>query len=585
MGHSANLTGESMVTTHPRISRYLPLALLYLPIACTGQVGEAPSGPGSEPGTAGGTGAVGGTPPATPGGPKGPDGKPTGPTPAACTGVNVGASPVRRMTHVEYNNAIADLLGDKSAPAKGFPQDNQSGLFNNTAAVQSVPPLLAEGYLNTAAQLAERADVKALAGCDTAATSCVSDFIQKFGRRAFRRPLQPAEAQRLQQVYDGAKAKSDADTGMRAVVASVLMAPQFLYYFEVGGQDSGTAGVKKLTPFEVAARLGSLLWASLPDNALLDAAAAGQLNTREQVATQVTRMLKDPRARVATNVFYEQWFGVNELETANKDTMLYPQFGELRASMREETVRFLNHVIWEGDGKLSTLLSAPFSFVDARLAALYGVPAPAGQGFQRVSLDPAMRGGILTQASLLSGFSGMIETSPFKRGAMLRTRILCQDLPAPPADVPPLPEQKAGQTNRQRAEEHTKSAACFSCHKMIDGLGFGLEQYDVIGQTRTMEHGLPVDSRGDVTGTTDIDGKFNGGAELARLLAKSAQVRDCAPTQWLRYALSRHEAAEDACSLQQLKTSFATSDGNLRDLLLAVTQTDAFLHYRRPEGP
>jgi hypothetical protein len=489
------------------------------------------------------------------------------------------------MTHVEYNNAVADLLGDKSQPAKAFPDDNQSGLFNNTAAVQSVPPLLAEGYLNSAAQLAEAVNVAQLLGCDLAAASCVPDFIQRFGRRAYRRPLQPAEGQRLQQVYDNARTKADAQTGVRAVVAAVLVAPQFLYYFEAGGQDSGTPGVKKLAPFEVAARLGSFLWASLPDDQLLDAAAAGQLSTREQVLAQAQRMLKEPRARAATNVFYEQWFGVNELATANKDATLFPNFGDLRASMREETVRFVNHVIWEADGKLATLLSAPFSFVDARLAALYGVPAPTGAGFQRVSLDPAVRAGILTQASLLSGFSGMVETSPFKRGAMVRTRILCQDLPAPPNDVPPLPEPKAGQSNRERAEQHTKAQSCASCHNMIDGLGFGLEQYDVIGQARTMDRGLPLDTSGEVTATSDIDGKFNGGAELARLLAKSEQVRDCAPTQWLRYALARHETAEDACSLQQLKGSFATSGGNLRDLVLALTQTDAFLHYRRPDGP
>jgi hypothetical protein len=490
------------------------------------------------------------------------------------------------MTHVEYDNAIADLLGDKSQPARQFPDDNQGGLFNNTAAVQSVPPLLAEGYLNAAAQLAERVNVRDLLGCDPAVAGCVTDFIQRFGRRAYRRPLLPTEGQRLQQVFDSARTKADAETGARAVVASVLVAPQFLYYFEAGGQDSGTPGVKKLAPFELAARLGSLLWASLPDNELLDAAASGQLATREQVLAQAQRMLKDPRARSATNVFYEQWFGVNELDTANKDSMLFPQFtAELRASMREETIRFVNHVVWEADGKLATLLSAPFSFVDARLAAVYGVPAPGGPGFQKVSLDPALRAGVLTQASLLAGFSGMVETSPFKRGAWVRTRLLCHELPAPPNDVPPLPEQKAGVSNRERAQEHTKSAACSACHKLIDGLGFGLEQYDVIGQTRTMDRGLPVDSSGEVIDTRDIDGKFNGGAELAKLLARSEQVRDCAPTQWLRYALARHEAPEDACSLQQLKGSFATSGGSLRELVLAATQTDAFLHYRRPDGP
>jgi hypothetical protein len=152
----------------------------------------------------------------------------------------------------------------------------------------------------------------------------------------------------------------------------------------------------------------------------------------------------------------------------------------------------------------------------------------------------------------------------------------------PPNEVPPLPELKEGISNRQRAEMHTSNATCRSCHQLIDGLGFGFEQYDAIGRVRTMDHGLPVDTSGEVT-ATDVDGKFKGGVELAKRLAGSAQVRDCAPTQWLRYALARPAVDQDACSLQQLKSSFAASGGSLKDLLLALTQTDAFLHYRRPE--
>lgn len=582
-----------MATTcrHKTLSRYLPLALLYLPIACVGQVSSGPGAttPDERTGGSGGSGTGGsgtggsGTGGSGTGGIGGAGG--TGGVSADCSRVNVGPSHLRRLTHAEYNNAIADLLGDKSQPANAFPDDTQGGLFKNTATVQTVPPLLAEGYLNSAATLAERVNIRTLAGCDFAAAGCVGDFIQRFGRRAYRRPLQPAEGQRLQQLYDGVRTKADVETGVRAVVAAILMAPQFLYHFEGGGADSGTPGVKKLAPFETASRLSSLLWASIPDNELLDAAAGGQLATREQIALQAQRMLKDPRARAATNVFYEQWFGMHELDTANKDAMLFPTFGELRTSMREETVHFVNHVIWEGDGKLETLLSAPYTFADARLAMLYGVPAPSGQGFQRVSLNPAERAGIVTQASMLAGYSGMIETSPFKRGAWARTRLLCQELPAPPNEVPPLPEPKAGVSLRDRAEEHTKASACASCHHLIDGLGFGFEQYDAIGRARTMDNGLKVDSSGEVTETSDIDGKFNGGVELAKLLARSQQVRDCAPTQWLRYALARHEGPEDACSAQQLKRSFANSGGNLKELLVALTQTDAFLHYRRPEGP
>ena len=578
------------INTRKTLSRYLPLTLLVLPIACTGQVSES-SGSGAGTGSPGSgsdpTGGPGGTPGGRPGGSTDPGGDTPGAAPADCSAANVGPAPMRRLTHVEYNNAVADLLGDASQPANAFPEDSREGLFNSTGAVRSVPPLLAEGYLNSAARLAETANVRELVGCEFSAAGCVAGFIERFGRRAFRRPLEPDEVQRLQKVYDGVRAEAgNEETAVRAVVASVLVAPQFLYYLEVGGEDAAAPGIKKLTPFELAARLGSLLWASLPDDQLLDAAAAGQLSTREQVALQAERMLKDPRARGATNVFYGQWFGLNELDHANKDAELFPEFNaELRASMREETERFVNHVVWEGDGKLATLLSAPYSFVDSRLAELYGVSVASEQGFERVSFDPAERAGVVTHASFLSAFSPGDESSPFKRGAWVRTRILCQELPVPPNEVPPLPELEDGVSNRERAKEHTSDPACSSCHKLIDGLGFGFEQYDAIGRLRTMDRGLPVDSSGEVTDTSDIDGTFNGGAELAKILAGSEQVRDCAPTQWMRYALARPVVREDSCSVKQLKESFAASGGNLRELLLALTQTDAFLHYRRPEGP
>ena len=500
-----------------------------------------------------------------------------------CAFPNVGSSHMRRLTHVEYDNAVSELLGDTSAPASSFPPDTKSGFFNNTATVQTVPGLLAEGYLNTAAQLAQNANIPALLGCDAAAADCVAGFIQSFARRAYRRPLDQTEAQSLQAVYDRVLPEADAETAVRAVVAAVLTAPQFLYYFEGAGPDTVTAGVKQLTQFEIAARLGSLLWSSLPDDALLDAAAAGQLATPEQVGAQAQRMLDDPRARTATNVVYEQWFGLERLEQATKDTELFPEYTDgLRQAMREETRRFVDHVIWEGDATLATLLTAPYSFVNAELAPIYGVNA-AGDTFEQVSLNPAERAGIMTQASFLSGYSSVDESSPFLRGAWLRTRLLCQNLPSPPADVPELPELEEGISNRERAAQHSAAPACGACHSMIDGLGFGFEQYDALGRTRTVDNGVPVDTSGEVTSTTDADGPFNGGVELANRFAQSAQVRDCAPTQWMRYAMARPEAVQDTCSLQQLKDSFAASGGNLKQLVVALTQTDAFLHYRRPD--
>jgi len=161
--------------------------------------------------------------------------------------------------------------------------------------------------------------------------------------------------------------------------------------------------------------------------------------------------------------------------------------------------------------------------------------------------------------------------------------MLCQDLPDPPANVPPPPEPKQGVSTRERFAMHTNNPACSGCHNLIDGLGFGLEHYDGVGAFRTVDQGVAVDSSGEINTTLDIDGPYNGGPELALRLASSEQVTDCVPTQWLRYALARREEDRDACSLSSLQESFASSGGDLRELVVALTRTDAFLNYRLPE--
>jgi hypothetical protein len=197
--------------------------------------------------------------------------------------------------------------------------------------------------------------------------------------------------------------------------------------------------------------------------------------------------------------------------------------------------------------------------------------------------DDQERRGVLTHASMLAAFASSDESSPVKRGKFVRVRVLCQDLPDPPADIPSLSAPEPGVSTRERFAMHTSDPACAGCHGLIDGLGFGLEAYDGIGAFRSMDNGVPVDASGEVTHTRDVDGPYIGGPELAMRLASSAEVRDCAPTQWLRFALGRRETRDDECSLAQLQAAFADSDGDLRELMVALTQTDAFFNYRPAE--
>lgn len=506
----------------------------------------------------------------------------------ACGAPAVGPAPLRRLTHAEYDNAVADLLGDTSRPAREFAQDTEVGIFDNTAAAQTVPVLLAEQYLTAAEALARAADVPALLGCDAASATCVRSFVRSFGRRAYRRPLTAAEIERYASLHTSTAKASDAVTGVRAVLAGMLSAPNFLFKLEYGEAASKTStikGAKHLDQFELATRLASLLWSSIPDDALLDAAEGGELATADQVSAQARRMLADPKAVPALRAFYARWLGLPLLDSVTKDPTAYPAWSEqLRAAMRAETEHFIDYVLWEDDARLSTLLTADYSVLNGSLAKLYGVTSPgSSDAYVRTPLDPRQRSGVLTQPSLMAAFGSPASSSPIKRGKLVRVRLLCQDLMDPPPNVPPPPEPKEGVSTRERFAMHTDSPACSGCHNLIDGIGFGLEHYDGIGSYRTVDHGVPVDSSGEMNATIDIDGPYYGGPELAGKLAKSVQMRDCVPTQWLRYALARRETPEDACSLEALQRAFADSDGDLQELMVALTRTDVFLNYRAPE--
>ncbi|MES1204344.1 MAG: DUF1592 domain-containing protein, partial [Pseudomonadota bacterium] len=340
-----------------------------------------------------------------------------------CAKPAMGPSPLRRLTHREYDNAVADLLGDKTGPSKSFPPDTEIGLFDNTAEAQDAPVLLAGEYADAAVKLANGvANLNTLVGCDftgTAGATCVRTFISKLGRRAFRRPVTADETTRLVALYD--QALTDKALGVRAVISAILVSPHFLFRPEFGSGASTIAGAQKLTQFELAARMASLLWASIPDDILLDEAQAGRLATPEQVTAQVRRMLTLPRAKVAVASFYDQWLGLPMLDVATKDADIYKFDDELRASMLEETRRFVANVIWTDNAKLSTLFSAPYSFVNGPLATLYGVKGPTDAlTYQKVTMDATQRLGLLTQASFLTGFARPDSSSPCKHCAWIR---------------------------------------------------------------------------------------------------------------------------------------------------------------------
>lgn len=512
------------------------------------------------------------------------------PAPLNCDAIEPGDAPIRRMTRVEYNNTVRDLLGDASAPAAHFVAEEEALGFNNQATSLGVTQLLAEQMMAAAEKVAAGAVVdlkKLIPDCDEVVegdAKCAQVFIERFGKRAYRRPLAPDEVARLSDLFTWGRGQYDYPSAIALVLQAMLQSPHFLYRVEMGMPDPVEGDVVPLGSYEIASRLSYLLWSSMPDEALLAAADANELATPEQIEAQARRMLEDPKAREAVANFHRQWLKLTHIETVKKDPATYPLYSDdLRSLWSQETEAFLDYVVFDGEGDVETLLSAPYSMMNAELAAFYGIEdPPEGEAWARVELDPATRAGFLTHASLLAVNAKPNQSSPVHRGKFVREMLLCQTLAPPPNDVEiKPPEVKPGVTTRERFSEHSKNVACAGCHALMDPIGFGFEHYDGVGLWRDLDQGLPVDASGNLVQTRDIDGPFNGAVELAKRLASSAEVRQCVATQWFRFGYGRAEGKADACAMAEIQDLFAASGGNVKDLLVALTQTEAFLYRHR----
>jgi hypothetical protein len=510
-----------------------------------------------------------------------------GETPRVDRVVVAAPAPLRRLTGEEYNNTVRDLLGDASRPADSFSPDEAVGGFENNT-VSPVSQEHVERYMAAAEGLAAAAvkRLDRLAPCADGAPHepCARQFIERFGRLAFRRPLDDAERSALLAVYTEKEKRAGHARGVQLVLEVMLQSPKFLYRLEPAG-DRG-AGTRMLTGYEIATRLSYFIWASTPDAELLDAAAAGKLTSPEDVGSAARRMLKDARAVDGVRSFHRQWLGLRELETESKDPTLYPAFTpELRKAMVEETLRFSARAVLDGGDAVAALLTSRKSFVNAPLAKLYGVAPPAGDGFALVDLPAAERSGVLTQASVMTVLASADDGSPILRGKFVREKFFCQPIPPPPANVViALPKFDPKETKRERFDRHRTDPNCASCHKMMDPTGFGFEHYDALGAWRTVDGAFPVDAVGMLSGTEDADGPFDGAVALGARLAASQQVRRCIATQWFRSALGRGERAEDAPSLDGAYRAFAGAGFDVRDLIVAIAMSDAFRHVGFEKG-
>jgi hypothetical protein len=572
-----------------------PLAIALLaPLACVGAIVGEGAGPGEDPGGAiaggrnGAQGLPGAGPGATPGAGGPTAGAPGAPatgapaTPASCApGARGPAAGLRRLTRREYDNTVADLLGDRSSPARAFAPEGGTTGFDTAADGVTLSDAVVEQYVEAARVVARTAvkNVPALLACDVAARgedACARAFIARFGRRAFRRPLTPEEVSRYEGFYASSKAAHGFAAALELTLRAFLVAPQFLYRIEIGAGPGSRPGQIRLAPHELATRLSYLFWATTPDEALLQAAEAGQLGTPPQVAAQARRLLGHAHGGRLLRDFHVQWLGLEGLATLDRGPRYAPALG---AVMRGEAETYFDEMIRARGAGFADLMTSPLGFANADLAAIYGVAGVAGGEPREITRPAARHRGFLTLAAFLTAQALPSEGSPIVRGKFLREELLCEPHLVPPPDVNPvIPPPDAQKTARQQLEERTQAVEpCRTCHVRINVPGFAFGRFDQTGRWREAdERGRPIDVAGALVGT-DVDGSFSGHTELVERLARSRQVMGCVATHWFRYVSGRREDDADACLRAELAEAFAASRGDVRVLVERLVTSDVFL--------
>ena len=565
-----------------------PVSTLALTLAiaglsgCTGEVAHGTVDPTPQGGTSSvGPGGTSGSGPAAGG-----SGNGTVPPPSCTTAVN--RAPMRRLTRFEYNNTVRDLVKDTSSPANSFPSEEIGNGFGNDADAQGVGPALAEEYVSVAEKVAAGATsaerIGELAPCakqvtDAASeTACAKTIAESFTPKAWRRALQPGEADSLVALFSSVRGANDFPTSVATMLEGILQSPEFIYKPELGVPVAGRTDVTQPTGDEMATRLSYLFWASTPDDALRAAARDGQLMSPAGVRTQAQRLLADPKAREVVRFFFDNLLPISSLSSLERDKTKYPKFSaKIGSLMRQETQTFLENEVFSGTGTWPGVFTAKHTYANAELAAFYGLTGVTGDSFQKVALDPSThRGGLLTQAGVLAGPVHTNNENPVVRGAFVVQKLMCRPVPKPSGEIAAKvtpPDPAAAATARQRFSKHSEDATCRGCHVNMDPFGFALENFDVIGQWREQENGVTIDASGDAP----LLGTFNGALEMQAKIASSEIAQECFASQWMNFGYGRTLQEGEACAVKSVQDTFKEKGYNIQELLLALTQSEAFL--------
>ncbi|HEV3192803.1 MAG TPA: DUF1592 domain-containing protein [Polyangiaceae bacterium] len=539
------------------VLRAILLTGIHLGLAgCQGNIG---AGGGGTPGSGAGGQGVGNNPPGAPN----------------QTALVVGHTPIRRLTSGELQNSLVDLLNVPAAVVAGLDADipGPSGFSNDGSALSIGSIQLGQimGVIDAALTSAFAAPGSPYLTCAGAQDStCARTQLETFAARAYRRPLQPTEANDLMTVF---VANQDAgfQTALSLAMTRVLLSPSFLYLTSFSGAPEQKR--VRLSDPEFTSRLSYFLWSSVPDQRLLDLAANGTLRTPAVLRAELQRMLSDPKSDRFVADFFGQWLGFPQI----LDTQQVIRVGitdQLRTEFYEETQSFLSSIIADNKSPM-TLLTANYTYLNADLATRYDVPGVTGTQFQRVSLAGTPRVGLLSHGSILSVLSNPADSRPVARGHYILEQILCAPPPPPPANVNTnLPSSSDGGvlTARERLAMHRSAASCAACHDAMDSLGLSEENFDQLGMYRTTyAAGQPIDASGTLMGQSFSD--FSG---MTQILTKTPAVRNCIATKALTYALNRVLTDGESVLPAQIAATAVQDTSSLIDLVAQVVTSDSF---------
>ena len=510
------------------------------------------------------------------------------PDPAKVPG-DVGRKLIHRLSRLEYNNTVRDLLGVDSQPADRFPPDGGGGGgFDNNAATLFVPPILMEKYLAAASEIVAAAKPELLFRVRPSETkddaTAARENLARLAASAFRRPAAEDEIGGLLALFDTTTRQgAQWEDAMRQCVRAMLVSPSFLFRVE---QDRPGLVPQRVSDWELASRLSYFIWSTMPDGTLFALARAGELSEPVTFEAQVRRMLADPKARVLAENFASQWLRTRELRTTVRPASGgQPEFTPaLRDAMAREPIVFFDALLRE-DRPLTDCLDADYAFVNAELAKFYGLSEVKGDAFQRVALTDRSRGGVVTMAGVLTLTSYPRRSSPVLRGKWIMEEILGTPPPPAPPMIKSLPTSDTGRnglTFRQQLEQHRSKAECAACHKTMDQLGFGLENFGPVGSWRTSVANDPVDASGELPDGT----KFAGPIELKRLLLdrRDEFTRNIAERMF-SYALGRGVEQTDWLAIRQIARAVAQDGYRTQRLVLEIVKSPAFQLRKPAEMP